>query len=58
MADIKPSPLASGAPATPKTAVTTDQALASLIESNLLGGGDGGSAAVQWYNDRKPKKVG
>lgn len=39
----------------PPVNVTSDQALASLIEAHLLGGGDGGAAAVAWYEARKPK---
>lgn len=37
------------------TPVTSDQALASLIEAQLVGSGDGGAAAVAWYEARRPK---
>ena len=49
MAEIKP---ASGVAPPAGTSVTSDQALASLIEAVLEGGGDGGKAATAWYKAR------
>ena len=54
MAEIKPiGPTAASAGA--GTSVTSDQALASLIEAVLEGGGDGGKQAVAWYKAQLAK---
>ena len=54
MAEIKPVSAAgsTAVSAGAGTSVTSDQALASLIEAVLEGGGDGGKAATAWYKAR------
>ena len=55
MAEIKPVASAASPPPA-ATPVASDQALASLIEAVLEGGGDGGKQAVAWYKAHLAKK--